>query len=172
MILVADPPWRFNDKLPGPGRGAEKHYNCMSLLEICQFPRVEPTIKQADILFMWRVASMQEEAMVAIDMWGFELPQREFVWVKLTKDESLVRMGMGHVVRNAHEVCLIAKRKGCKLKVRDRSVPSVFYAPREEHSRKPDVFYEMVERLYEGPYVELFARRRRSGWDCRGEEAP
>jgi N6-adenosine-specific RNA methylase IME4 len=165
MILIADPPWTFSDKLPGPGRGAEKHYRCMSFEEIATFP-----VPDADALFLWRVGAMQQEALLVIEEWGFQPPQREVVWVKLTKDESRIRMGMGHVVRNAHEVCLIATKKGRKVERLAKNIPSVFYAPREEHSRKPDVFYDIVERLYPGPYVELFARRHRPGWDCRGDE--
>lgn len=165
MILVADPPWRFGDKLPGPGRGAEKHYATMSFEEICRFP-----VPDADVLFLWKVAAMPFEALFVAEEWGFQTPMRELVWVKLTKDESRVRQGMGHVVRNSHETCLIATKKGRKIEILNRNVPSVFYAPRSEHSAKPDAFYEAVERLYPGPYVELFARRRRPGWECHGDE--
>ena len=43
-------------------------------------------------------------------------------------------------------------------------------APRQEHSRKPDEVYDRIEQLLEGPYVELFARRERKGWDSWGNE--
>ena len=41
---------------------------------------------------------------------------------------------------------------------------------RREHSRKPDQIYDRIERLLEGPYLELFARQSRGGWDCWGDE--
>jgi N6-adenosine-specific RNA methylase IME4 len=47
---------------------------------------------------------------------------------------------------------------------------SVFEAPVTGHSRKPDVAYEMIEAMYSGPYVELFARRPREGWVAWGDE--
>jgi N6-adenosine-specific RNA methylase IME4 len=81
-----------------------------------------------------------------------------------------VTIGMGHSVRMAHEVCLIAKR-GRPTRNSPLNVPSVFFAPRGEHSAKPEEFYALVERFAPGPYVELFARRQREGWTCLGDEA-
>jgi N6-adenosine-specific RNA methylase IME4 len=55
-----------------------------------------------------------------------------------------------------------------------KSVRSVFFAPRLEHSEKPERFYQLVEALAGGrrgaPYVEYFARRPRAGWTCYGNE--
>jgi N6-adenosine-specific RNA methylase IME4 len=33
------------------------------------------------------------------------------------------------------------------------------------HSAKPEAFIDMVEQVSPGPYVELFSRRQRFGWD-------
>jgi hypothetical protein len=44
-------------------------------------------------------------------------------------------------------------------------------APLREHSRKPDEFYESVERLCAGPRLELFGRQSRPGWEVRGLES-
>lgn len=163
-VLVADPPWKFGDSLPGKGRGAEKHYRCLTVEDIARFPL--PTMAPDCVLFLWRVASMQDEALLVARTWGFTV-KSELVWVKTTKTGK-PRIGMGRTVRNAHEVCLIATRG--RPKVLDRSVPSVIFAPRGRHSAKPDVFYQTVERLYAGPYVELFARAHRPGWLCDGLE--
>jgi N6-adenosine-specific RNA methylase IME4 len=77
-------------------------------------------------------------------------------------------MGMGHYVRGSHETCILATRG--RFKVRSRAVRSVFEARRGRHSEKPDEFYALVEELADGPYAELFARRRRPGWRCFGKE--
>lgn len=83
-----------------------------------------------------------------------------------------IAIGMGRYVRGSHEICLIATR-GKGMIPEDKSVRSVFFAPRREHSSKPDRFYEIVRKLYpDGPYVELFARRRREGWYQYGDELP
>jgi hypothetical protein len=57
-VELADPAWQFRDRLPGPGRGAAKHYQCLSVLELCAFPR--PPLADDCTLFLWRVASMQQ----------------------------------------------------------------------------------------------------------------
>jgi N6-adenosine-specific RNA methylase IME4 len=47
-----------------------------------------------------------------------------------------------------------------------------FTWPRGAHSSKPDAFYDMVERVSPGPYLELFARRARLGdWDYWGDQS-
>jgi N6-adenosine-specific RNA methylase IME4 len=46
----------------------------------------------------------------------------------------------------------------------------VIEAPRRKHSQKPDEVYEQIERMFEGPYIELFARQRRDGWEAWGNE--
>lgn len=161
--LVADPPWSFGDKLPGNGRGAVKHYQTMTLAEICTFelPRLAPDCW----LFLWRVSAMPTEALAVVRAWGF-VPKSELVWCKV-KNKRL-QIGMGRSVRLSHETCIIAKRG--KPERLSAAVPSVFFAPRGQHSAKPDAFYRVVEKLVPGPRVELFARARREGWTQQGLE--
>lgn len=86
--------------------------------------------------------------------------------------------GMGRIVRGAHEICLVAVRGKAKNLVCDHSVRSAFdtianseiVAPVGEHSEKPAIFYEMVETLFPGPYVEIHARRPRAGWFSVGHQ--
>jgi N6-adenosine-specific RNA methylase IME4 len=165
-VLVADAPWRFSDRLPGKTRGAESQYACLSVDDIKRFPL--PELAQDALLFFWRVSAMQQEALDVIAAWGFEL-KSELVWIKTTTSGGRA-FGMGRYVRHCHETCLIARRGSGK--VRSRSVRSVFDAPIGRHSEKPERFYELVEELADGPYVEMFARRRRDGWTCLGNELP
>lgn len=169
-VLVADPAWMFDDKLPGKGRGAEKHYKCLAPHEIMRFPL--PSLADDCVLAMWRIGSMQSLALKVIEAWGFDEPFGEIVWIKTkvgTKPTKAVRMGMGRRgPRNVHEICLLAVR-GKPQRV-SAGVVSAVFAPRGRHSEKPDVFYQAIESLYSGPYVELFARRTRPGWYCFGNE--
>lgn len=164
QTICVDPPWKFGDKLPGAGRGAAKNYACMTAPEIVamELPDLAPDCR----LFLWRVASMQREAIEVMEGWGFTL-KTELVWNKLTVTGK-PWFGMGRTVRASHETCLIGVRG--KPEVLSRSVRSVFSAPYTRHSGKPDAFYELVEELSPGPYVELFARRQRPGWTCLGNE--
>jgi N6-adenosine-specific RNA methylase IME4 len=171
-VHVSDPPWRFGDPLPGSTRGAARQYPCMPTTEIMRFPL--PPMLDDSVLFMWRVAAMQQDALDVGRTWGFTL-KSEIVWQKLTK-RGLPWFGMGRYARASHETCLIFTRG--RFKVRDRGVRSTFSAPvpvadgKYVHSAKPDAFYELVERMCEGPYVETFSRRRRDGWTHLGNQVP
>jgi N6-adenosine-specific RNA methylase IME4 len=163
-VLEADPPWKFGDSLPGPKRGAASHYRYLALPELLRFPL--PPLADDAVLFLWRVASMQQEALDVVKAWGFTV-KTEIVWQKMTKTGKK-HFGMGRIVRASHEVCLVAKRG--RPVVMDRSVRSTFSAPVGRHSQKPDEFYGIVERLYNGPYARLFARAQRPGWTSFGNE--
>lgn len=163
-VLCADPAWKFGDKLPGPGRGADKFYPTMTIAEIKAFPL--PDIQDNAVLFLWRVSAMVEEAYEVARAWGFT-PKTELVWEKRTA-KGKKHFGMGRIVRATHETCIIATRG--RPVVQDKSIRSSFEAPTGEHSEKPDRFYEIVQQLYLGPYTELFARKVRVGWRQHGNE--
>lgn len=177
--VVADPPWPFKDALPGPGRGAGKHYKLMPLEEIRDYlPRLEAEDPRAEMggdacLWLWVPNAFLNEAWPVAEAWGFR-PKTVLTWVKVTKESAVdgrikslaLRFGMGHYLRNVTEQCLLAVR-GRVLR-QERNVPNVFFAPRQQHSRKPDAFYEVAERLAPGPYLELFARVEREGWTQLG----
>jgi N6-adenosine-specific RNA methylase IME4 len=174
-VIVADPPWKFGDKLPGRGRGAAKHYETMTAAEIADIVvgrsalalcrRVMPIADDA-LLFLWRVSAMVEEALSVVRAWGF-VPKTELVWRKLTASGKRW-FGMGRTLRAEHETCIVATRG--RPTIRSHSVRSVFDAVAGRHSEKPPEFFELVERLSDGPYLELFARSRRRGWTTLGNQ--
>lgn len=155
----------FNDAL-GKRRGAARNYRVLSVVEIQDFdlPPLDPDC----LLFLWKVSAMPQEALDVVAAWGFE-PKSEIVWEKDTKLGNQ-HFGMGRYTRNCHETALICTRGAPKIQ--SRSERSSFRAPVGRHSEKPDRFYEIVERMAAGPYVELFARRRRDNWICFGDELP
>lgn len=180
-VLVADPAWKFGDALPGKGRGADKHYPTMPIFEIQRFPL--PDFEEDAVLFLWRVSSMVEEAYDVCRAWGFA-PKSELVWIKTTTEDSVDEegetveakdaIGMGRIVRGAHETCIVATRGKAHNHVKDKGIRTIFRAPRAAHSAKPDEFYEIVEKLFPleepGSHVEIFSRRERKGWECFGNE--
>jgi len=167
-VVAADCPWRFADKLQGT-KGAAAQYPTMTVDELCSFgvPIHLPPIADDAYLFFWRVAAMQAEALAVINAWGFTV-KSEIVWVKKTIRGNR-HFGLGRHVRAEHEVCLIATRG--KVAPKSRSIRSVFEAPAGRHSEKPAKFYELVQSIARGPYLELFARRQRPGWTCTGNES-
>jgi N6-adenosine-specific RNA methylase IME4 len=167
-LLLADPPWKFGDKLPGKTRGAERNYKCLTPKELAAFPL--PPIAPDAILLLWRVASMQQEALSLARAWGFVV-KSEIVWLKLTGGCKR-HFGMGRYVRAEHEVCLIGARGQATSLVKNHRTRSTFQGPTGLHSEKPAEFYALVEDLFEGPRCELFARKRRAGWIQFGDELP
>ena len=161
-VLTWDPPWQFDDT--AGNRGAEANYPTMSYQELADLEL--PPLLPDCWLFTWRVASMQSEAIHLIHHHGFTL-KTELVWIKRTTKGKRF-FGMGRTLRAEHEVCLVATRG--KPKVLNLSTRSTFEAKAGRHSAKPDEFFDIVENLCPGPYVELFARQRRPGWDCYGNE--
>lgn len=166
-VICADCPWKFRDNLPGPKRGASSHYRCMTTDELCAMP-IPTRDDPRSVLFLWRVASMQEEALRVAAAWGYTV-KSELVWRKTTATGKR-SFGMGHYVRAEHEVCLIATRgNGCVSK--DRTIRSTFAAPIGQHSQKPHLFYEIVRRMYpDAVRYELFARTVRPDFVQFGDE--
>jgi len=114
-------------------------------------------------LFLWTPSSHLPEALQVMSAWYFEYAASA-VWVK-------DKIGMGHWVRNRHELLLIGARGEMPHPAPGARPDSVIEAPRREHSRKPDAAYEFIEQMYpELSKIELFARVRRDGWDAWGNE--
>ncbi len=172
-VIYADPPWRYEFS-QSEARSIEAHYPTMSLEEICALPI--PATKDA-VLFLWAPPPKLKEAMQVIDAWGFKY-RASMVWVKVEVREErsgllAVRpqIGMGYYARETHELLLIARKGDIALPNPDNRFSSVILAPRTEHSRKPEVVYELIERMYPNfSKIELFARRKRPGWTSWGVE--
>ncbi len=79
---------------------------------------------------------------------------------------------MGYYVRNQHELLLIGTRGNISLPLPENRPSSVIHAPRTKHSTKPEEVHILIEKMYPGrKYLELFARKRKEGWDTWGNEA-
>jgi N6-adenosine-specific RNA methylase IME4 len=173
--ILADPPWRFETwSHRGQGRGASQHYRTMPTAEICRLPVRDLAAKDC-ALFLWGCWPHLPDALAVVAAWGFAYKSCGFVWVKqkagaptLWADLDDLFLGLGYGTRGNTEFCLRAAVGAPKAKAHD--VPQLILAPRREHSRKPDAQYERIERLYDGPYLELFARQRRAGWDAWGDQ--
>jgi N6-adenosine-specific RNA methylase IME4 len=119
-------------------------------------------------LFLWATDPSLPQALEVMAAWGFVYKTVAFTWAKTTKDGTGFPIGCGYWTRANPEQCLLATR-GRPQRL-SRAVPQLVLAPRREHSRKPDQVYERIEALVPGPYLELFAREQRPGWDSRGYE--
>jgi len=168
-VILADPPWAFktfSGTHGTPHRTANDHYETMKGVSLAALPVGRlPAMDAA--LFMWVVDSHVDQGIELAKAWGFGFKTIAFIWVK-TAANGQPRIGMGYWTRKSAEVCLMFTRG--RPKRLDKGVREVIMAPRREHSRKPDEQYGLIERLVGGPYVELFARQARPGWDCWGNQ--
>lgn len=183
-VIYADPPWTFkthSDK--GKGRSAEAYYDCLPVDMIKALGNQIKTLAAKDcVLLMWVTDPFLEKGFEVIKAWGFTYktagfywaktlqPEREFVWDEnAAQIETRWAMGTGYWTRANPEQCLLATRGHPKRLNAD--VRKLIVSPRRAHSQKPDEVYGRIERLCAGPYLELFARQRREGWDAWGLEA-
>ncbi len=166
-VILADPPWHYEVWAEGSSRNASSKYGLMSWEAIAALGVTDLAADDCALL-CWVTWPMLERCLAVIEAWGFTYKTLGFVFVKTNANGNGLAWGMGYYTRANPEPCLLATRGAPKRLYAD--VHSVIVAPRREHSRKPDEVYERIERLMPGPYLELFARQERPGWDSFGNE--
>lgn len=160
-VIYADPPWRYEHETTGR-REIENVYATMGMEAIKALPVSEIALDDC-ILFLWCPSPKVGEAIDAIRAWGFNY-RTNFIWVK-------DRIGMGYYNRQRHELLLVAIKGNIPVPAPENRFDSVIESPREEHSKKPDRLYDMIEQMYpDFRKVELFARKEQPGWAVWGNE--
>lgn len=163
-VIYSDPAWSYNDKQETPQLGgAAKHYDTMSVSEICSLPVKEISEKDS-VLFLWVTSPLLEDAFTVIKAWGFKY-KTSFVWDK-------VKHNMGHYNSVRHEMLLIATKGSCtpdNKKLYD-SVQSI--ERNDNHSEKPIEFLNIIDDLYNyGNKLEMFCRDiKKDKWYGWGNE--
>jgi N6-adenosine-specific RNA methylase IME4 len=169
-VILADPAWQFNllDYCK-PSSLRAVHYDRVDIAQIKALP-VASLAAEDSALFLWAVMPNLAAALEIIESWGFTYKTAAFVWVKKNKKNDDLFMGMGSYTRANAELCLIATKGNPKRLHAD--VHQIIMAPVGEHSVKPEEVRHRIERLYRGPYLELYARQAVPGWTCWGNELP
>lgn len=157
-VIYADPPWRYDNS--GLNTSAENQYPTMSLEEICSLP-IRELSESTTVLFLWATNPLLPEALKVIESWGFKY-KTNIVWIKGTG------AGIGWFEKSAHEILMIAVRENTPHP-KERPI-SYFEEARTIHSKKPEMAYEIIESMYPGNKIELFARNARDGWTLWGNE--
>lgn len=170
-VIIADPAWPYRDKLrhSRTRRGAEDNYPVMSVADIARIPVADVCDEHA-VLIMWVTAAHLFEAPFVIRSWGFNYAHQYICWGKVQRsDPTRPKIGMGRMFRNAQEIGLVCTRGKPRRTLSYRGQSSLFLAPNELHSRKPDALHAALERMFpHADYLEIFARRPRAGWTCLG----
>jgi N6-adenosine-specific RNA methylase IME4 len=170
--ILADPPWQFQNRT---GKVAPEHrrlsrYETMTLQDICALP-VEGVAAETAHLYLWIPNALLPEGLRVMDAWGFSY-KSNLIWHKVRKDGGSDGRGVGFYFRNVTEMILFGVRgKNARTLAPGRSQVNMIQTRKREHSRKPDEQYALIEACSEGPYLELFARGERKGWETWGYQA-
>ena len=175
--IMIDAPW---GKESGGGkvkRGADRHYKLIKKKEDIRDVILQSGVwRQAENshLYMWATNTTLEDALWISAELGFRY-KTNFPWVKPTKP------GIGQYARGKHELLLFCVRgRGYAAKTERRDIATDFLvgapAPtidgKQIHSAKPERAYELMRQRTVGPYLSIFERFQREGFDVWGDEAP
>jgi N6-adenosine-specific RNA methylase IME4 len=170
--ILADPPWQFQNRT---GKMAPEHrrlsrYGTMTLDDILALP-VSHVAADKSHLYLWVPNALLPEGLQVMQAWGFQY-KSNIVWHKIRKDGGPDGRGVGFYFRNTTELVLFGvKGKDVRTLPPGRRQVNILKTMKREHSRKPDEFYDIVERCSWGPRLELFARGSRPGWTTWGDQS-
>jgi len=154
-IIVIDPPWYFAGKYDAEGRRTTATYPQMSYEEI---KNIQLPAKDDCILWLWTTHKDIWEAKNILEHWNFNY-KGMIIWDK-------EKMGIGTWLRFQCEFCLLGI-KGKPL-WEHKNIRDIIREPRTTHSRKPDIFYKMIEENFIGRKLDYFYGEKRNGWDYYG----
>lgn len=173
--IVADPPWQIGDFPRGWKDGGVNPcpYPTMSVDEIKALPVAG--LAEGDKwhvngnrggcnLFLWTTTQVLLAAHEVCEAWKFK-PAAVLVWCK-----PPLPGGLGGTFK-ANVEFVVVGRRGSPPRATGASGTRWFQWPRGRHSEKPEAFMDLVESISVGPYLEMFARRDRLGWDTWGNES-
>jgi N6-adenosine-specific RNA methylase IME4 len=157
-VLLADPPWEYGNK--STRNAASKQYQTQSVTDICDMPFSQMCMDDS-YCFLWATVPLIREAFTVLEAWGFDY-KSQFIWCK---DGS---PGMGNYWRISHELLLLGKRGNPPVPRPSTRAKSFLRTKRGRHSEKPKSVRAMIERMVDGPYMELYGREKVLGWTVYG----
>ena len=169
--ILADPPWRFTNRT---GKMTPEHkrlnrYGTLSLEDIKEIP-VSLVAGENSHLYLWVPNALLQEGLEVMKAWGFKY-KTNIIWHKIRKDGGPDGRGVGFYFRNTTEIILFGIRGRLRTLKPGRTQVNIIKSQKQEHSRKPDSQYNLVESCSPGPFLELFARGTRKNWTAFGNQA-
>lgn len=176
-LLVADPPWELGvswdvESMWRPTTEAGS-YPRMSPAELTSLPAARLAAKERALLVMWTTSRHFSQALRLIEAWGFDFRGILFTWVKTNADGSklLHATPSRQYPLRCSEFVLLGVRGPAPIN--QATTRDVIIAPRREHSRKPEAFWEALNTWLGDTYprrLELFAREPRPGYSAWGNQ--
>ncbi len=162
--IVVDPPW------PQRMTGAYKRrrhkraetlpYEPMSLGDIKALP-IAPLATEDAHLWLWTTNQFLGHGFAMLKAWGFTY---------LAPVHAIKPSGLGNYFVHRSQTILFAYKTQCRFPLK-RYAPNIIHVGNpKRHSEKWDITYEYIESISPGPRLELFARKKREGWDVWGDE--
>lgn len=168
--ILIDPPWRFANRTGkvGPEHKRLHRYSTMSFEEIAALPVGQLALPKSH-LYLWCPNALLLEALTIMKAWGF-IYKTNIVWYKVRKDGGPDGRGVGFYFRNVTELLLFGVKGHLRTLAPGRRQVNVLISRKQEHSKKPDLAYNIIEQCSPSPFLELFARERVPGWTQWGDE--
>lgn len=168
--ILMDPPWRFANRT---GKMAPEHkrlrrYPTLSAAELAALPVAALAAPQCH-LYLWCPNALLHEGLDLVAAWGF-VYKTNLVWYKVRKDGGPDGRGVGFYFRNVTELLLFGVKGRLRTLAPGRRQVNLFATRKQEHSKKPDAVYDLIEQCSPGPYCELFSRQRIPGWAQWGDQ--
>ena len=162
--ILIDPPWpiammTFSSRFPKNWRSAKLPYPTLTIPQIATLP-VATFAEPGTHLWLWTTNRMLPHAFDLVKAWGFTY-HAPITWRKPS--------GCGAYFVSVTQHLIFAYKDKCQFH-RKRYFPTCFNANPQRHSTKPEISYAMIEAISDAPRLELFARRKREGWDVWGNE--
>lgn len=163
--IVVDPPWQYRQTLAK--NGAESHYVVMTHDDLLALPVGEWADENAH-LYLWTTNAFMVQAHELAAAWGFD-QKTILTWIKSP-------ISLGFYYRNNTEHVLFCVKGSLRCARADMPTAFeeadglAFNAPRGHHSAKPEAFFDMVQSMSPGPYLDVFSRQQRLGWSTWGNE--
>ena len=177
-IIVADPPWNFDDKLDMSSvkRGAESNYDVLNIETIKKL-KISEIASDNSVLALWVPSSLLQEGLDTMKAWGFRQTQTH-IWVKIKNSPfdfffkefkkkrelpiySLIKLGlesfdfneilgfgMGRLFRQTHEICLLGVKGKAYESLANKAQRSVHFDTNKKHSAKPEILQDRLEKMY------------------------
>jgi N6-adenosine-specific RNA methylase IME4 len=158
-VIVVDPPWRYDLRNADPSHQVASPYPSLCIADIKKLQIKSVSCKDS-ILWLWSTNAHLPDAFEIVKTWGFEF-KTMLTWGKTTK-------GMGDWLRGQTEHCLMCIRGKPLIQLTNQS--TLLIAAKSRHSKKPEEFYKMIEKMCPGSKLEMYQRRPRKGWTGHGDE--
>ena len=172
QLILADPPWQQQrggkKAVRQNSSGKPMDYATLTIPEISEHLLWATRLMSEDngILFLWTIDKYLIQSQQLAERLGFKLHAR-MIW------DKIIGIPAAFTVRYGHEY-LLYMYKGKMLPVAKEArgkIHTVFHERPTKHSKKPEIAYQIIERLYPDlNKLELYARNERAGWDCWGDE--